>query len=1002
MLYPRSWLSVVILCLSAGTAAAWETVGVGIEYQAFTAAGPNNLFVARMDRANTGAILESSIASGTISGATETIPNQAARYDEALNWWGQSWGQRNDVIVAINGDFFNTTTKVITGGQCHSGWYAKWFGDWGGYSGFGWTVNRSTFYGNCVYHQPANQEVTYPAHSNNQQRIHGVNLTATARTSLGTNKLIIYTPQYNTRTPSYSVGAEVLVEAVRPMVIIAYPNKVIGHVRAIYTASQNWIPFDHVVLSADGSAATTLLANVAVGDEIWISQIPTDYNEPDLCGQGGCAYGTGIDWQKTYASVGINYRFLENGVVRPPDSVCHTGYIGLTNLNPRTAIASNSSYVFYVVCDGRSTSSAGMGMVDLANFCKNVLGATDGANLDGGGSSIMVVKNASGGFDVKNDPSDGSPRAVANGMMMVNPLPKVQTTTFCPGQSVKTTASANVRLGPGTNYGTITTKTTNTVGTIVSHSLNGVLTRGFNWWKLDFGGTVGWVAESLLTPVNTPPIISAHPQPQTVCLGASVQFSVTACGAGAVTYQWQKNQSNLSNGGHYSGVTTAELTVSGCTAGEAGNYRCVVTNAYGNTNSYEAALTVNSPVQVSIGQPSATMTSGGPVSYTVTYTGADTVTLSAANVTLNKTGTANGTVQVSGSGNTGRTVTISDIAGDGTLGISLVDGTASVAGCGAALAAGPSATFLVDNTPPGAVVVTDEGTWTPSQTTLRAVWSASSDGSGSGVSRYEYAIGTGSTTQDIKGWTSVGTNLLVADSSLSLVDGETYYIQARAVDNVGLAGSGSSANGITVAPPIGPIGAAWSLGNSVGLSFRNKVVTAAFNGAFWLEEMDRSAAVKVVTELPVERGNTVSVAGVLGMSGPHRALMADLLDNYGGSATLPGPVALAQRHLGGASFNALTPGVTNGQGLYNTGLLVRCWGRVTYSDTSSPTDRYFYVDDGSGLSDGSHPGVRVRCGSVSPPISGMAIVTGIATSEQVGSDVVPAILIRDAADLVQL
>ena len=106
------------------------------------------------------------------------------------------------------------------------------------------------------------------------------------------------------------------------------------------------------------------------------------------------------------------------------------------------------------------------------------------------------------------------------------------------------------------------------------------------------------------------------------------------------------------------------------------------------------------PPSVSIGEPSVPLTRSGPVTYAVTYEGADTVTLTGANVTLNKTGTANGTVAVSGTGTATRTVTISSITGSGTLGISIAAGTASDTVGNLAAAAGPSATFTTDNTAP--------------------------------------------------------------------------------------------------------------------------------------------------------------------------------------------------------------------------------------------------------------------------------------------------------------
>ena len=110
------------------------------------------------------------------------------------------------------------------------------------------------------------------------------------------------------------------------------------------------------------------------------------------------------------------------------------------------------------------------------------------------------------------------------------------------------------------------------------------------------------------------------------------------------------------------------------------------------------SITVTTPT-VSVGNPSAPYAAGGPITYTVTYANTSSITLAAANITLNKSGTATGLVNVSGSGLT-RTVTISSITGDGSLGISIAAGTASDSAGNLAPAAGPSATFTVDNTAP--------------------------------------------------------------------------------------------------------------------------------------------------------------------------------------------------------------------------------------------------------------------------------------------------------------
>ncbi len=107
------------------------------------------------------------------------------------------------------------------------------------------------------------------------------------------------------------------------------------------------------------------------------------------------------------------------------------------------------------------------------------------------------------------------------------------------------------------------------------------------------------------------------------------------------------------------------------------------------------------PPAISVSAPSVAITNDGPVNYTVTYTDAtfQSSSLSAGDITLNSTGTANASIAVTGSGAT-RTVTLSGITGDGTLGISIASGTAIDALGNLAPASNPSAIFDVDNTPP--------------------------------------------------------------------------------------------------------------------------------------------------------------------------------------------------------------------------------------------------------------------------------------------------------------
>lgn len=90
--------------------------------------------------------------------------------------------------------------------------------------------------------------------------------------------------------------------------------------------------------------------------------------------------------------------------------------------HPRTAVGIKpDGSVTLLVVDGRQSSlSNGASLADLADILAS-FGCTSGINLDGGGSSTFVLRDTDGSFEVMNSPSDGSPRAVANGIAVVLP-----------------------------------------------------------------------------------------------------------------------------------------------------------------------------------------------------------------------------------------------------------------------------------------------------------------------------------------------------------------------------------------------------------------------------------------------------------------------------------------------------------------------------------------------------------------------------------------------------
>ena len=98
-----------------------------------------------------------------------------------------------------------------------------------------------------------------------------------------------------------------------------------------------------------------------------------------------------------------------------------------------------------------------------------------------------------------------------------------------------------------------------------------------------------------LVVAGVAPSITSQPQSVTNPVGTAASFTVTAAGTAQLTYQWQFNGTNLSDGVRISGSQSNLLSIAGVLAGDAGSCRVIVTNAYGSATSSVASLTVTLP-----------------------------------------------------------------------------------------------------------------------------------------------------------------------------------------------------------------------------------------------------------------------------------------------------------------------------------------------------------------------------------------------------------------------
>src|SRR5258706_454099 len=105
------------------------------------------------------------------------------------------------------------------------------------------------------------------------------------------------------------------------------------------------------------------------------------------------------------------------------------------------------------------------------------------------------------------------------------------------------------------------------------------------------GGSTGSTVQGRVSP----PSITTQPASQTVTAGQSAIFTVGGTGTLPLSYQWQKNSTNIT-GATSSSYTTPATT----TADNNSTFDVVVSNAAGSVTSNAATLMVNPPSSISI------------------------------------------------------------------------------------------------------------------------------------------------------------------------------------------------------------------------------------------------------------------------------------------------------------------------------------------------------------------------------------------------------------------
>jgi hypothetical protein len=192
------------------------------------------------------------------------------------------------------------------------------------------------------------------------------------------DELIAYYPVFHRTTLTDRNGVEVIVEQ--------------GRVSKIVTGEgSSPIPQGGYVLSAVGNKKDALLKLAKIGTKVKMSLPAVNFSSGN--GDGAFAF--------TEDAVGGIPQLIRNGKIDITWEEEKAGKSFVETKHPRTAVAKLKDGKFLMITvDGRSESSGGIGLNDLAALLLE-FGATDAMNLDGGGSTTMFLDGK-----VVNHPSD--------------------------------------------------------------------------------------------------------------------------------------------------------------------------------------------------------------------------------------------------------------------------------------------------------------------------------------------------------------------------------------------------------------------------------------------------------------------------------------------------------------------------------------------------------------------------------------------------------------------
>jgi hypothetical protein len=355
-----------------------QAVAPGVEYFTSTdqslaePAGPMAVYLLKLDPARVR--VDSALSNDEVMDA-ETVDSIA---------------KRHHAIAAVNGGFFNTKNGEPAG-------LAKVSGEL--------VSDTSVTRGAVAIHSPAKgrTELEFDqmaAHMSVRFKSRGPDAhdwiipIAGVDTTRERGKLMVYTPSYHADTDTAPNGTEWIISG-KPLVVKEVRSD-LGHAP---------IPRDGVVLSYGGVALPADLAALTVGTRVQLETSWTTINglpTRRLDTADHIVGGAGL--------LRLGGRQLTDWTIEALSGPAFSG-----TRHPRTLIGvDDHGFIWLAAIDGRQPDhSVGMTFVELQHLCDR-LHLHDALNLDGGGSTTMVVGDA-----IMNKPSDATgPRPVSDAILI--------------------------------------------------------------------------------------------------------------------------------------------------------------------------------------------------------------------------------------------------------------------------------------------------------------------------------------------------------------------------------------------------------------------------------------------------------------------------------------------------------------------------------------------------------------------------------------------------------